>query len=83
MKTFEEDSSMKTTIYAAKKLSTLGNQLIHTLLKINFGYSINLGIPQNKTDLLQMIEKVEMVIKRMRRKVLCKDKRKTNAFKTE
>ena len=43
----------------------------------------NIGIPQNKTYLLQLIEKIEMVIKRMRWKVLCNDKKETNGIKTE
>ena len=52
--------------------------------KINFGYSIkNIGIPQEKTCLLQLIEKIEMVIKRMRWVVLCNGKNETNSIKTE
>ena len=52
--------------------------------KINFGYSMkNIGIPQNKMYLLQLIEKIEMVIKRMRWKVSCNGKKETNSIKTE
>ena len=52
--------------------------------KINFGYSMkNIGIPQNKTYLLQLIEKIEMVIKRMRWKVSRNGKKETNGIKTE
>ena len=43
----------------------------------------NIGIPQNKTYLLQMIENIEMVIKRMRWKVLCNVKKETNGIKRE
>ena len=43
----------------------------------------NIGIPQNKTYLLQLIEKIEMVIKRMRQKELCNWKKETNGIKTE
>ena len=43
----------------------------------------NIGILQNKTYLLQLIEKIEMVIKRMRWKVLCCGKKETNGVKTE
>ena len=50
--------------YAWEKLSTLGNRFIYKMEKINFGDSMkNIGIPQNKTYLLQLIEKIEMVIK--------------------
>ena len=49
--------------------------------KINFGYSMkNIGIPQNKTYLLQLIEEIEMVIKRMRWKVLYNGKKETNSI---
>ena len=52
--------------------------------KTNFGYSMNnIGISQNKTYLLQLIEKIEMVIKRMGWKLLCNSKRETNGIKTE
>ena len=52
--------------------------------KINFGYSMkNIGIPQKKTYLLQLIEKIEMVIKRMRWKVSCNGKKEANSIKTE
>ena len=62
----------------------LGDRLIYTMEKINFGYSMkNIGIPQNKTYLLQLIEKIEMVIKRKRWKVLCNGKKETNVIKTE
>ena len=40
-------------------------------------------IPQNKTYLLQLIEKIEMVIKKIRGKVLCNGKKETNGIKTE
>ena len=43
----------------------------------------NIGIPQNKTYLLQLIEEIEMVIKRMRWKVLYNGKKETNSIKTE
>ena len=43
----------------------------------------NTGIPQNKTYLFHLIEKIEMVIKRMRWKVLCNGKKKTNVMKLE
>ena len=72
------------TIYAPEKLSTLANRFIYTMEKINFEYSVkNIGIPQNKTYLLQLIEKIKMVIKRMRWKVLCNVKKETNGIKTE
>ena len=52
--------------------------------KTNFGDSMkSIGIPQNKTYLLQLIEKTEMDIKRMRWKVLCNGKKETNGIKTE
>ena len=52
--------------------------------EINIGHSMkNTEIPQNKTYLLQLIEKIEMVIKRMRWKVLCNGKKETNGIKTE
>ena len=52
--------------------------------EINFGYSMkNRGIPQNRTYLLQLIEMIQMVIKRMRWKVLCNGKKETNGIKTE
>ena len=52
--------------------------------KINFGYSMkNIGIPHNKTYLLQLIEEIKMVIKRMIWKVLCNGKKETNSIKTE
>ena len=73
---YEEGLLTKTTIYAPEKLSTLGNQFIYTMEKINFGYSMmNVGIPQNKTYLLQLTDKIEMVVKRMRRKVLKTEKK--------
>ena len=81
---YEEVLPTKTTIYAPEKLSTLANRFIYTMEKINFGYSMkNMEIPQNKTYLLQLIEKIEMVIKRMRWKVLCNVKKETNGIKTE
>ena len=81
---YEEVLLTETTIYAPEKLSTLANRFIYTMEKINFGYSMkNIGIPQNKTYLLQLIEKIEMVIKRMRWKVLCNGKKETNSIKTE
>ena len=43
----------------------------------------NIGIPQKKTYLLQLIEKIKMVIKRMRWKVLFNGKKETNGIKTE
>ena len=43
----------------------------------------NIRIPQNKTYLLQLIEKIELVIKRMRGKVLCNDKKESNGIKIE
>ena len=65
-------------------LSTLENRFIYTMEKINLGYSMkNIGIPQNETYLLQLIEKIEMVIKRMRWEVLCNSKKETNGIKTE
>ena len=75
----------KTTICGPEELSTLGNRFIYTIEKINsFGYSMtNIGIPQNKTYLLQLTDKTEMVIKRMRWKVLCNSKKETNDIKTE
>ena len=52
--------------------------------KTNLGYSIkNIGIPQNKTYLLQLTEKIEIFIKRMRRKVLFNGKKETSGIKTE
>ena len=42
-----------------------------------------IGIPQNKTYLLQLIEKIEMVIKIMSWKVLCNGKKERNSMKTE
>ena len=52
--------------------------------KINFGYSMkNIGIPHNKTYLLQLIEEIKMVIKRMIWKVLCNGKKETNSIKRE
>ena len=80
----EEDLLTKRTIYASEKLSTLGNRFIYTMEKINFGYSMkNIETPQNKTYLLQLIEKIEMVFKRMRWKVLCNGEKETNSIKTE
>ena len=39
--------------------------------KVNFGYSINsIPIPSERTYLLQLMEKAEMVIKRMRWKAI-------------
>ena len=67
---------------APEKLTTLGNQFIYLIEKINFGYSLkNIGVPQNKTYLLQLIEKIEMIIKRMRWIVLCNSKKETNNIK--
>ena len=81
---YEEVSPTKTTIYAPEKVSTLANRFIYTMEKISFGYSMkNIEIPHNKTYLLQLIEKIEMVIKRMRWKVLCIGKKETNDIKTE
>ena len=81
---YEEVLLTKTTIYGPEKLSTLGNRFIYTMEKINFGYSMkNIRIPQSKTYLLQLIEKIEMVIKRMRCKVLGNDKKETNGIKAE
>ena len=52
--------------------------------KSDLGYSIkNIGIQQNKTYLLQLTEKIEIFIKRMRRKVLFNGKKETNGIKTE
>ena len=52
--------------------------------KIIFEYSAkNIGIPQNKTYLSQLTEKIQIVIKRMRGKTLCNYKKKTNGMKTE
>ena len=71
-------------IYDPEKLSTLRNRFIYTMKKTNFGYSMNnIGISQNKTYLLQLIEKIEMVIKRMGWKSLCNSKKETNGIKTE
>ena len=71
-------------IYAPEKLSTLANRFIYTMKKSDLGYSIkNIGIPQNKTYLLQLTEKIEIFIKRMRRKVLFNGKKETNGIKTE
>ena len=81
---YEEALLTKTTIYAPEKLSTLANRFIYTMEKINFGYSMkNIGIPQNKTYLLQLIKKIEMVIKRMRWKVLCNGKKEADGIKTD
>ena len=43
----------------------------------------NIGIPQNETYLLQLIEKIEMVIKRMKWKIIFNHKKETNGVKTE
>ena len=81
---YEEVLLTKATIYAPEKLSTLANRFIYTKEKINFGCSVkNIGIPQNKTYFLQLIEKIKMVIKRMRWKVICDGKKETNSTKTE
>ena len=81
---YEEVLLTKTTIYAPEKLSTLGKRFIYTMEKIDFGYSMkNIGIPQNKIYLLHLIEKIEMVIKTMRCRVLCNDKKETNGIKTQ
>ena len=81
---YEEVLLTKTTIYASENLGTLGNWFIYTMEKTNFGDSMkSIGIPQNKTYLLQLIEKTEMDIKRMRWKVLCNGKKETNGIKTE
>ena len=63
---FEKVLLTKTIIYIPENLSTLENQFIYTIDKINFGYSIkNIGIPQSKRYLLEKIEKMAMIIKRM------------------
>ena len=81
---YEEVLLTKTTIYASEKLGTLANRFIYTMEKIKFRYSTkNIGIPQNKTYLLQSIEKIEMFLKRMRWKVLCNGKKETNPIKPE
>ena len=43
----------------------------------------NIGIPQNETYLLQLIEKIEMVIKRMKWKIIFNRKKETNGVKIE
>ena len=50
--------------------------------KINFGYLMkNKGIQQNRTYLLQLIEKIKMVS--MKCKALCNGKKETNGKKTK
>ena len=74
----------KTGVHAPKKLSTLGSRFIYRMEEINFWYSVkNIEIPQIKTYLSQLIEKIEMIIKRMRRKDLCNGKKETNGIKIE
>ena len=74
----------KTAIHAPKKLSTLGSWFVYRMEEINFWYSMkNIEIPQIKTYLSQLIEKIEMIIKRMRRKDLCNGKKETNGIKIE
>ena len=81
METFRGNSAL---VFAPEKLSTLANRFIYAMEKINFGYSMkNIGIPQNKTYLLQLTEKTEMVIKRMRWRVLCNGRKEINGIKTE
>ena len=43
----------------------------------------NMGIPQNETYLLQLIEKIEMVIKRMKWKIIFNRKKETNGVEPE
>ena len=81
---YEEVLLTKMIVYALEELSTLGNRFIYTMEKINFWYSMkNIGIPQNKTYLLQLIEKIEMVVKIMRWNTLRNGKKETNGIKTE
>ena len=52
--------------------------------KINLGYSIkNIPIPTRKRYLLQLMEKIEMVLKRMRWKAIQFSNNKNNDSKTE
>ena len=52
--------------------------------KINLGYSIkNIPIPTRKRYLLQLMEKIEMVLKRMRWKTIQFSNNKNNDSKTE
>ena len=52
--------------------------------KVNLGYSIkNIPIPTQKSDLLQLMEKIEMVIKRMRWKAIQFSNNEDNDSKTE
>ena len=81
---FQQSGELRGTVYAPEKLSTPGNQFIYTMEKINLWYSMkNIGITQNKIYLLHLIEKIEMVIKRMRWKVLFYVKKETKGIKTE
>ena len=81
---YKEVLLIKKTIYTLEKLSAIWNRFIYTMEKINFRYSMrNIRIPQNKIYLLRLIEKIEMVIKRMRGKVLCNDKKESNSVKIE
>ena len=50
---------------------------------ITLGSMKNLWIPQNKTWLLQLLENIKRVVKRLRWKVLCNGKKETNVIKTE
>ena len=43
----------------------------------------NMGIPQNETYLLQLIEKIEMFIKRMKWKIIFNRKKETNGVEPE
>ena len=41
------------------------------MVKVNLGYSIkNIPIPSQKSYLLQLMDKIEMMIKRMKRKAI-------------
>ena len=52
--------------------------------KVNLGYSIeNIPIPTRKSYLLQLMEKIEMVIKRMRWKAIQFSNNENNDSKTE
>ena len=52
--------------------------------KVNYGYSIeNIQIPAQKSYLLQIMEKIEMVIKRMRWKAIQFSDNEDNDRKTE
>ena len=79
---YEDLLLVETTIYASEKLNILGNRFIYTMEKINFGYLMkSKGMQQNKTYLLQLIEKIKMVS--MRCKALCNGKKETNGKKTK